>query len=85
MQICDLSKCCTSKKLSHVLSSEWKAKKLETWDGSDLGNCSSILFDDKLSSIEVSILKALSKKDALEVTSMVLIAQVGSDKKKIQK
>lgn len=85
IKICDLSKCCTSKKLSHVLSSEWKAKKLETWDGSDLGNCSSILFDDKLSSIEVSIVKALSKKDALEVTSMVLSAQVGSDKKKIQK
>lgn len=85
IKICDLSKCCTSKKLSHVLSSEWKANKLETWDGSDLGNCSSILFDDKLSSIEVSIVKALNKKDALEVTSMVLIAQVGSDKKKIQK
>eukprot|EP00092_Neocalanus_flemingeri_P011880 GFUD01012812.1.p1 GENE.GFUD01012812.1~~GFUD01012812.1.p1 ORF type:complete len:810 (+),score=226.03 GFUD01012812.1:149-2578(+) len=85
IRICDLSKCCTTKKLSHLIGSEWKAKKLETWDGSDLGNCSSILFNDKLSSIEVSILKALSKKDALEVTSMVLSAQVGSDKKKVQK
>ena len=67
-----------------MLSSEWKKNKKETWDGGKLGNCSDILFDDKLSSIEVSILKALSKKDPLEVTSMVLSAQVGSDKKKVQ-
>merc|ERR1719309_1590873 len=57
----------------------------ETWDGGDLGNCSSILFDDKLATVEVSIVKELSKKDALEVTSMVLSGQVGSDKKNIQK
>jgi len=84
IKICDPSKCCTSKKLSHLLSSEWVAKKLETWDGSDLGNCSSILFDDKLSSVEVAILKAKKKEDALEVTSMKLTAQVGSDKKNLQ-
>merc|ERR1719233_1405758 len=66
-------------------SSEWKAGKLETWDGGDLGNCSSILFDDKLATVEVSIVKELSKKDALEVTSLLLSGQVGSDKKNIQK
>ena len=71
--------------MSNTFSSEWKAGKLETWDGGDLGNCSSILFDDKLATVEVSIVKELSKKDALEVTSMVLSAQVGSDKKNIQK
>merc|ERR1712168_1252153 len=85
IKICDTSKCCTTKELSNTFSSEWKAGKLETWDGRDLGNCSSILFDDKLSTIEVSIVKELSKKDALEVTNMVLSAQVGSDKKNIQK
>jgi len=85
IKICDSDKCCTTKKLSHLLSSEWKANKLETWDGSDLGDCSSILFNENLSSIEVSIVKALSKKDPLEVTAMVLSAQVGSDKKNIQK
>merc|ERR1719290_519476 len=84
IKICDNSKCCTTKELSNTFSSEWKAGKLETWDGRDLGNCSSILFDDKLASLEVSIVKELSKKDALEVTSMVLSAQVGSDKKNIQ-
>ena len=71
--------------MSNTFSSEWKAGKLETWDGGDLGNCSSILFDDKLATVEVSIVKELSKKDALEVTSMVLSGQVGSDKKNIQK
>merc|ERR1712168_572241 len=85
IKICDTSKCCTTKELSNTFSSEWKAGKLETWDGRDLGNCPSILFDDKLSTIEVSIVKELSKKDALEVTNMVLSAQVGSDKKNIQK
>jgi len=85
IKICDNSKCCTTKELSNTFSSEWKAGKLETWDGGDLGNCSSILFDDKLATVEVSIVKELSKKDALEVTSMVLSAQVGSDKKNIQK
>jgi len=85
IRICDPNKCCNTKELSNTFSSEWKAGKLETWDGGDLGNCSSILFDDKLSTIEVSIVKELSKKDALEVTNMVLSAQVGSDKKNIQK
>jgi len=85
IKICDNSKCCTTKELSNTFSSEWKAGKLETWDGGDLGNCSSILFDDKLATVEVSIVKELSKKDALEVTSMVLSGQVGSDKKNIQK
>merc|ERR1719481_2120093 len=84
IKICDTSKCCTTKELSNTFSSEWKAGKLETWDGRDLGNCSSILFDDKLASLEVSIVKELSKKDALEVTSLELSAQVGSDKKNTQ-
>merc|ERR1711936_1376594 len=81
IKICDRAKCCTTKELSHTFSSEWKKNKLETWDGRKLGNCSDILFDDKLSSVEVSIVKELSKKDPLEVTSIALSAQVGSDKK----
>jgi len=85
IKICDNSKCCTTKELSNTFSSEWKAGKLETWDGGDLGNCSSILFDDKPAAVEVSIVKRLSKKDALEVTSMVMSAQVGSDKRNIKK
>jgi len=84
IKICDRAKCCTTKELSHTFSSEWKKNKLETWDGRKLGNCSDILFDDKLSSVEVSIVKELSKKDPLEVTSIALSAQVGSDKKNIQ-
>ena len=43
MKLCDLSKCCTTKVLSNLLSGEWRAKKKETWDGSKLGNCSQIL------------------------------------------
>ena len=81
LRICDTNKCCTTKKLSHLLSSEWVAKKKETWDGSDLGNCSSILFDQNLSSVEVSILKN-GKKSAPEITSMEITGQIGSDKKK---
>jgi len=84
IKICDRAKCCTTKELSHTFGSEWKKNKLETWDGRKLGNCSDILFDDKLSSVEVSIVKELSKKDPLEVTSIALSAQVGSDKKNIQ-
>merc|ERR1712215_284939 len=84
IKICDRAKCCTTKELSHTFSSEWKKNKLETWDGRKLGNCSDILFDDKLSSVEVSIVKELSKKDPLEVTSITLYGQVGSDKKNLQ-
>merc|ERR1712137_1258902 len=83
LRICDTSKCCTTKKLSHLLSSEWVAKKKENWDGSDLGNCSSILFDQNLSSVEITILKN-GKKSAPEITSMEVTGQVGSDKKKTQ-
>merc|ERR1719232_1158449 len=81
IKICDKSKCCTTKVLSHLLKSEWVAKKKETWDGSDLGNCSSILFDENLSSIEVALLKK-GKKNGPEVNSMKLTGQIGSDKKK---
>ena len=83
LRICDTSKCCTTKKLSHLLGSEWVAKKKETWDGGDLGNCSSILFDQNLSSVEVAILKN-GKKTAPEITSMEVTGQIGSDKKKTQ-
>merc|ERR1711910_33369 len=82
VKICDSSKCCTTKVLSNLLSGEWRAKKKETWDGSKLGNCSQILFDDKLSAIEVTLLKD-GKRAGPEVTSMVLTGQVGSDKKKV--
>merc|ERR1712168_1014769 len=69
VKICDTTKCCTTSKLSNLLGSEWVAKKKETWDGGKLGNCSQILFDDKLSSIEASILKN-GKKDGPEVANM---------------
>merc|ERR1711936_957482 len=83
MKLCDRSKCCTTKVLSNLLSGEWVAKKKETWDGGKLGNCSQILFDDKLSAIDVTILKD-GKRAGPEVSSMVLSGQVGSDKKKTQ-
>merc|ERR1712106_389061 len=79
IEICDSSKCCTTKELSYTFKSEWQANEKETWEGSDLGNCSDILFDNKLSNINVSILKELNKKDPLEVTSMLLTAQAGPD------
>ena len=82
VKICDSSKCCTTKKLSHLLSSEWVAKKKETWDGSDMGNCSGILFDQKLSSIEVAILKA-GKKSAPEIKALNVTGQIGSNKKNL--
>merc|ERR1719411_1174239 len=83
IKICDNSRCCTTKVLSNLLSGEWRAKKKETWDGSKLGNCSQILFDDKLSSIEVSLLKD-GKRAGPEVVSMNLTGQIGSDKKNIK-
>ena len=83
VKICDLSKCCTTKVLSNLLSGEWRAKKKETWDGSKLGNCSQILFDDKLSSIEASILKD-GKRAGPEVVSINITGQIGSDKKNIK-
>ena len=83
VKICDRSKCCTTKVLSNLLSGEWRAKKKETWDGSKLGNCSQILFDDKLSSIEASILKD-GKRAGPEVVSINITGQIGSDKKNIK-
>jgi len=82
IKICDLGKCCQTKKLSHLLSSEWVAKKKETWDGSDLGNCSQILFDEKLTSIEVVLLKN-GKKSAPEILNMNITGQVGSNKNNV--
>ena len=83
IKICDTSKCCTTKVLSNTFSGEWVAKKKETWDGRKLGNCSDILFDDKLSTIDVTLLKD-GKRAGPEVTSIVLTGQIGSDKKKTQ-
>ena len=83
VRICDNSKCCTTKELSHTFSSEWVAKKKETWDGSDMGNCSGILFDSKLSSIEVVLLKS-GKKSAPEIKSIIATGQVGSNKANLQ-
>jgi len=82
VKICDNSKCCTTKVLSNLLSSEWVAKKKETWDGGKLGNCSQILFSE-LASIEASILKN-GKKNGPEVVSMNLTAQIGKDKKNVK-
>ena len=75
---------CMLKVLSNLLSGEWRAKKAETWDGSKLGNCSSILFSDALSNIELSLVKAGKKADGLDVTNLSLTGQVGADKKKLQ-
>merc|ERR1712156_1104259 len=55
IKICDGVLCCTTDKLSNLLTSEWVAKKKEKWDGGKLGNCSSVQFSDKLSSIGVII------------------------------
>ena len=41
--------------------------------------------DDKLSTVKVSIVKDSSRKDALEVTNMVLSTQNRSDKKEYTK
>jgi len=83
VRICDASKCCTTKKLSHTFGSEWVAKKKETWDGSDMGNCSGILFDEKLSAVEVVILKS-GKKSSPEITALNVTGQIGSNKKNLQ-
>jgi len=85
MKICDLKKCCTTNDLSHTLSSEWVKNKLETWDGRKLGNCSDILFTSGASSLEVSVLKSIKKKQPLEITSIVLETSPTSDKKKVEK
>merc|ERR1711874_642297 len=42
IKICDGVLCCTTDKLSNLLTSEWVAKKKEKWDGGKLGNCSSV-------------------------------------------
>jgi len=83
IKLCDNSKCCTTKVLSNLLSGEWVAKKKETWDGSKLGNCSQILFSDRLTAIEASILKD-GKRAGPEVVHMNLTGQIGSDKKNIK-
>jgi len=85
MKICDTSKCCTTKTLSHTLSSEWVKDKLETWDGRKLGNCSEILFDSEVRQLEVTVNKATKKKDSLDITSVALEGAPTSDKKKIKK
>ena len=85
MKICDTSKCCTTKKLSHTLSSEWVKDKVETWDGSKLGNCSQILFDSGASKLDVTVNKATKKKDSLDITSVTLEGASASNKKDIKK
>jgi len=85
MKICDTSKCCTTKKLSHTLSSEWVKDKVETWDGSKLGNCSQILFDSAASKLDVTVNKATKKKDSLDITSVTLEGASASNKKDIKK
>merc|ERR1712156_531756 len=82
IKICDGVLCCTTDKLSNLLTSEWVAKKKEKWDGGKLGNCSSVQFSDKLSSIGVIILKN-GKKEGPEVANMNITAQIGKDKKKL--
>merc|ERR1719400_717854 len=81
VKICDNSKCCTTKVLSNLLSGEWRAKKKETWDGSKLGNCSQILFDDKLSRVEVSLLKD-GKRAGPEVVSINITGQIGEPRRR---
>jgi len=82
VKICDGVLCCTTDKLSNLLTSEWVANKKEKWDGGKLGNCSRTQFSDKLSSIGVIILKN-GKKDGLEVAHMNITGQIGKDKKMV--
>jgi len=69
MKICDPTKCCFTKELSHFLSSEWVKNKTEVWDGNKLGNCSNILFENG-PSLTATILKP--GKDDLRVSSIIL-------------
>jgi len=83
IKICDgVTTCCTTDKLSNLLGREWVANKKEKWDGGKLGNCSSVQFNDKLSSIGLIILKN-GKKEGPEVVSMNITGQIGKDKKKV--
>merc|ERR1712156_1395641 len=82
VKICDGVLCCTTDKLSNLLTSEWVANKKEKWDGGKLGNCSRTQFSDRLSSIGVIILKN-GKKDGLEVAHMNITGQIGKDKKMV--
>ena len=82
IKICSGSTCCSTDKLSNLLGREWVAKKKETWDGGKLGNCSSIMFTDKLSSIDVTLLKK-GKKEGPEVVNMNITGQIGKDKKAV--
>jgi len=82
IKICDGQTCCTTDKLSNLLGREWVANKKEKWDGGKLGNCSSVQFDEKLSSIGVIILKN-GKKEGPEVANMNITGQIGKDKKKV--
>merc|ERR1719461_2633903 len=82
VKMCDGVLCCTTDKLSNLLTSEWVANKKEKWDGGKLGNCSRTQFSDKLSSIGVIILKN-GKKDGLEVAHMNITGQIGKDKKMV--
>lgn len=83
MQICDGSRCCHTKELSHFLSSEWVANKLETWDGGKLGNCSNILLDSGAPGLDVSVIKTIKKQDTLVITSILLEGAPTTDKRNI--
>lgn len=82
IKICSGSTCCTTDKLSNLLGREWVAKKKEKWDGGKLGNCSSVQFSDKLSSIDVTLLKK-GKKEGPAVVNMNITGQIGKDKKAV--
>jgi len=83
MQICDTAKCCHTKELHHLLSSEWVPNKLETWDGSKLGNCSSILLDSGALGLDVHVLKSTDKQDTLDITSIIVEGAPTTDKTNI--
>merc|ERR1711997_485917 len=82
IKICSGSTCCSTDKLSNLLGREWVAKKKETWDGGKLGNCSRVQFSDKLSSIDVTLLKN-GKKEGPQVVNMNITGQIGKDKKAV--
>ena len=84
-QICDPTKCCTTKVLSHTFGSEWVKNKLETWDGRKLGNCSDILFNSEAPGLTVTVNKGTKKKQALDITSIVVEASPTTDQKIIKK
>ena len=83
IKICDINKCCTTRVLSHLLGSEWKAHRNETWSGRKLGNCSEILFIENSLQLNVTLIKEGSGVGPT-VSRLFLRGHVDSDKTNIR-